>query len=335
MPLKLYRRGKVWHYRGTVAGRRLRGSCKTADQAIAARAAAELESREWKCSFDGPQSVLTFAQAAMMYRAAGKPTRFLDRIEDYWKDTLVKDIKASSIRQMAMTLYPTQTNATRNRQGIIPCQAIINHAAESELCPYVKVKRFKTVKKIRPAFTLDWVNAFCEHAPPHLEALVLFIHASGARISEALSVQWEHVDLKARTVLIPKSKISEQRLVHLPARVVAALANLPKMPNRPVFFYRKRGDLHNKWDTIVKKAGVKRMTAHSGRHGFATTALKTLDPKTAAWLGGWKNIRLFMETYAHAIEDITLNENLFDTPLTQPEPTNARKPRKTGTSRNR
>ena len=129
MPLKLYRRGKVWHYRGTVAGRRIRGSCKTTDQAIAARQAAEIERREWKCNFDGPEAVLTFAQAALMYRSAGKPTRFLDRIEDYWKDTLVKEIKASSIRQMAMVLYPGATNATRNRQGIIPCQAIINHAA--------------------------------------------------------------------------------------------------------------------------------------------------------------------------------------------------------------
>jgi hypothetical protein len=74
------------------------------------------------------------------------------------------------------------------------------------------------------------------------------------------------------------------------------------------------------------------MTAHSGRHGFATTALQKMDPKTAAWLGGWKNIRLFMETYAHASEDITLNDRMFDTPLTQRKTTNQRKPRKTGTS---
>lgn len=335
MPLKLYRRGKVWHYRGTVAGRRLRGSCKTADQAIAARTAAEIESREWKCSFDGPQSVLTFAQAAMMYRAAGKPettTRFLDRIEDYWKDTLVKDIKPSSIRQMAMTLFPSDSNATRNRAAIIPCRAIINFAAESDLCPFVRVKLFKVEKKIRPAFTLEWVEAFCRHASPHIGALVLFMFATGARISEALAIEWDHVDLQARTALIPKTKVSEQRMVHLPPRVLAAIANLPKVPRRPVFFYRRRNDLHNKWDAIIKAAGIKRMTAHSGRHGFATTALQSLDPKTAAWLGGWKSIRQFMETYAHAIEDITLNDVVFGTKLTQQKQPNARKPRKTGTS---
>ncbi len=268
-----------------------------------------------------------------MYRAAGKTVRFLDRIEDYWKDTLVREITPSSIRQMAMALYPSASNATRNRQAIVPCQAIINNAAEAELCPPLRVRRFKTEKKIKPPFTLEWVDKFCEHASPHLGALALFIFASGARISEALAVQWDHVDLTRRTVLIPKSKIREQRLVHLPPRLVAALANLPRMTNRPVFFYRKRGDCHNLWDATVKRAGLKRMTPHSGRHGFATTTLQQgVDPKTAAWLGGWKNIRLFMETYAHAIEDITLNERVFGTPLTQPKSSNSRKPSKTGTS---
>lgn len=333
MPLKLYRRGKVWHYRGSVAGQRLRGSCKTTDQALAARTAAKIETAEWKCHFDGPQAVLTFAQASALYRAAGKPIRFLERIEDHWKDALVRDIKPSSIRQMALTLYPNATNATRNRQAIVPCQAVINHAADSELCPHVRVKRFKTEKKIKPPFTLEWVDAFCRHAPPHLEALVLFIFASGARISEALAVEWDHVDLTARTVLIPKSKLSEQRIVHLPTRVLTAIANLPRMNRRPVFFYRKRGDLRNKWLGVIKKAEIKVMMPHSGRHGFATTTLRNrVDPKTAMWLGGWKNVRLFMETYAHAIQDITLNNAVFDTPLTQQAPRNAKKPRKTGTS---
>lgn len=333
MPLKLYRRGKIWHYRGKVAGQRLRGSCKTADEAIAARTAAQIETDGWKCHFDGPQAVLTFAQASGLYKAAGKPARFLKRIEDHWKDTLVREIKASSIRQMAIALYPKATNATRNRQAIIPCQAVINYAADSELCPFIRVKRFKTEKKIRPPFTLEWVDAFCRHAPPHLEALALFMFATGARISEALAVKWDHVNLQERTVLIPRSKIAEQRIVNLPPRVFEAIANLPIGEHRPVFFYRRRGDLHHKWDAVIKAAKIKRLTPHSGRHGFATTSLRNgVDPKTAAWLGGWKNMRLFMETYAHAIEDITLNDAVFDTPVTQHPSVAERKPRKTGTT---
>ena len=41
-----------------------------------------------------------------------------------------------------------------------------------------------------------------------------------------------------------------------------------------------------------------------------------MDPKTAAWLGGWDDITLFMKTYALAIKDATLTETIFDMPLT-------------------
>jgi site-specific recombinase XerD len=61
-----------------------------------------------------------------------------------------------------------------------------------------------------------------------------------------------------------------------------------------------------------------RLTFHSCRHGFATKMLRDgTDAKTAAWLGGWDDIGLFMKTYAHAMKDVTLTEKLFDTPVTQ------------------
>jgi integrase len=322
MPLKIYTRkkGGVYHYRGTVAGQRLRGTTGTKSRDIAEQIAAREEARAWKRDLHGPEAVLTFADAAVLYRRAGKPTRFLERIEDHWKDTLVKDIKPGSIRQMAIDLYPNGTAATRNRQGIVPCQAIINHAAESELCPFIKVKRFKTERKIKDPFTVEWVEAFCKHASPRLAALAIFMFVTGARVSEALRVQWDDLDLKARTVMIRKTKISKGRQAHLPMPLVVALANLPKVPDRPVFWYRTRNDCYRVWDTVVKRAGIKRLTFHSGRHGFATQALRSrIDPKTAAWLGGWDSIRHFMETYAHAIQDITLTDKIFDPPVTQIE----------------
>src|SRR5262245_64574455 len=130
MPLKLYKRGKIWHYRGTVTGRLLRGSTKTASKETAQRIAANKEQSAWKGHLD-PQSVLTFAQAAMLYRQAQKSDRFLRNIEDYWKDTPVREITPGAIRAAAITLYPTAGPATRNRQAIVPTQAIINHAATS------------------------------------------------------------------------------------------------------------------------------------------------------------------------------------------------------------
>src|SRR5882724_7035703 len=147
MSLKLYLRNGVWNYRGTIGPAerrsRLRGSCKTADKDIAARQIAEIEAKYWKGHFDGPGAILTFARAAQLYRKAGKSDRFLAPIEEYFKETLVKDINKGMIRQMAIELYPNGTGATRNRQGICPAQAVINFAAESELCSPIKIKRFK------------------------------------------------------------------------------------------------------------------------------------------------------------------------------------------------
>lgn len=346
MPLEIYKRGKTYHYRGTVAGKLLRRSCKTTDPKIAAQIVAKIEATEWKSNIYGPEAVLTFAQAAELYEKAGKSMRFLEKIEDYWKDTLIKDIKPSAIRQMAMELYPNVSAATRNRQAITPCAAVINHSAEAELCPYVKVKKFKEEQKIKPPFTLEWVDSFCEQCDsPYLVGLVLFMFATGARISEALAVEWDNVNLRARTVIIPRTKIGEQRQVNLPTRVLAAIANMPKVHRRPIFWYRTGWGLRGKWETTIRRAGIQRMTPHSGRHGFATTMLRGgEDVKTVARLGGWKSAIHVLKTYAHAAEDITLNNVVFDstedrvlknttnTKSTQPMTQNQRKLRKMGTS---
>src|SRR4249920_2018576 len=101
MPIRLYRRkgSNIWHYRGTVAGDRLRGSTRTTNREIAARIASEIESRQFKRRLDGPQEVLTFPQAVALYLKAGKPDRFLAKLEDYWKNTAIRDMTPGAIKQ--------------------------------------------------------------------------------------------------------------------------------------------------------------------------------------------------------------------------------------------
>jgi len=333
MPLKLYARGKVWHYRGTVAGNRLRGSCKTTDKAVAARQVAEIEAREWKCSFDGPQAVLTFAQAASLYRAAGKADRFLNAVEDYFRDRLIKDINAGTIKQMALEIYPHYSGASRNRAAIVPAQAVVNHAAELQLCPPIRVKRFEEETKEKIPATLEWVRAFMGSAAPNLGAYALFMYLTGCRPSEGINVQWDDVDLKAKTALIRETKGGTERLAHLPDTLVVALANLPRVKGRGVFIYRTYGDFQHAWDDAIKRAGIKRLTPHCMRHGFATGLLwRGLDVLTVAHLGGWKDAGQVLRTYGHANKRRDLTDLLVDTHPTQTTPTDARKPRKTGTS---
>jgi integrase len=333
MSLKLYRRGETWHYRGTVAGRRLRGSCKTTSKEIAARQASAIEAQQWKCHHDGPKAVLTFAQAALMYRAAGKAPRFLDRVEDYFKDTLVKDITPGVIIQMAMTLYGHTKGSSRNRMAIIPAQAIINHAADSELCEHIRIKRFKFDTKIKEPATLEWIKEFQKISSPHLGTYALFMYLTGARPGEATSVQWGDVDLKARTVLIRQTKVGDERVAHLPTMLVAALANLKPVRNRGVFIYKHPADAAKTWVALTERHGLRPLTPHCCRHGFATSLLRRgVDVVTVARLGGWNSSAQVLKTYGHANEDRTLTNLLVDADLTQESSSNSNDKLKSGTS---
>lgn len=320
MPIKIYRRGKVWHYRGTVAGRRLRGSTGAADKTIASRIAANIEQRHWKGHLDGPQSVLTFAQAAMLYRAAGRSTRFLEKVEDHWKNTLIQDINSNAIQAAAIAIYPTAGPATRNRQAIVPTVAIINHAAESKLCEPITVRRFKVSKKVKTPVTLEWIEAFQQHASPHMGGLALFMFLTGARISEAIRLRWDDVSLNAMTALIRQTKTHRERVAHLPRKLVVALGNIPRDNDLPVFGYAKRGGgTFKAWKLTCERAGIPYRSFHCCRHGFATALLRAgVDLLTVAKLGGWQTTRLVIETYGHANDDRTLTDRISgDAPLMQ------------------
>lgn len=324
MPLKLYVRDGIYHYRGSVAGRRLRVSTKTAHKETAQRIAAEAEAREWKRDLDGPEAVLTFAQAAILYRKAGKPDRFLERIEDHWKDTPVRKINNGAVRKAALVLYPEASAATRNRQVIVPTQAIINHAASLDLCRSLKVVRYSVTKKEKQPATWEWVQQFMAVSSPHLGALACFMFLTGARITEALSLTWADVDLSTGRALVRQTKIGAERRPHLPPALVAALANIlsNRNPDDSVFGYSSRDTAKFPWRAACKRAKIASLSFHACRHGFATAMLhRRIDPITVAKLGGWKSPAHLFATYGHAMEDDTLSDLITDTPVTRAKKT--------------
>lgn len=321
MPLKLRRRGKIWHYSGTIAGRRLRGSTGSQSKEIAQRVASAKEQRQWKGHLDGPASVLTFAQAAMMYRQDEKSDRYLSEVEDYWRDTPVKQITPGAIRSAAIALYPNVGPATRNRQAIVPTQAVINHAAEHELCSHIRVKRFPVARKRKPAATWEWVQAFMAHATkPNLAGLACLMFLTGARITQALSIKWEDVDFKARRVLIRgtlKGGGEPDRLARLPDELIAALAMIPRDSDH-VFGFKSRSNCRTQWTGACKRAGIKLLSYHRCRAGFASGLLsRGISPATVADRGGWRDQRTVLQFYSEDIEDVEVTDILTGTNLTR------------------
>jgi integrase len=203
------------------------------------------------------------------------------------------------------------SNASLNRLVIVPTIAVINHAARSKLCSRLTVERYEEDSKVKEPATLEWVTKFRQHAKPHLGAMALFMYLTGARPGEAIAVQWDDIDLEKRTVLIRETKLSKERVAHLPAALVVALANLKRVEGRGVFIYGRVGSSKDAWKTACKKAGIKLLTHHCCRHGFATGLLRRgVDVVTVAWLGGWADAGQVLKTYGHAIKNPKLTDLL-------------------------
>lgn len=333
MPVKIFRRGRTYHFSFTVAGKRERGSTGLETREAALAFAAEYEAKARKCRELGPEAVLTFEDAVLNYFAAEKTERFLGKPRAYFKNHLVKDISAGVIRQAAIDLYPEASAATRNRQVIVPVQAVINHCADLQLCSAIRVKRFPIDKKEKTPVTLEWIHAFVDRAPAHLAALALFMFGTGARISEALKLRWDDVNLQAGTAKLTQTKQRNERIARLHPEVVAAMANLKRYRGRGPFFYLERSSAYGAWDRACKHAGLPYLSFHSCRHGFATTLLhKGVDVMTVAKRGGWKSARHVFETYGHASDDVSVVDRIFDPIVPHGEIGNSRKPLKTGTS---
>ena len=227
------------------------------------------------------------------------------RLTTYWGDAKIADMNSGSIRQSAIDLYPNAANSTRNRQAIVPSLAVINHCAELQLCPPLRMKRFKTDTKIKKPATLEWINAFRAHADRvDIEALALFLFATGARIAEALAVGWDDIDFRKRTVLIRQTKLGDERIAHLPSDLFLALANLPRDRQPFAIAYTTARDA---WDRTVKAAGIEPLTFHSCRHGFATALSdQGVGGATIARAAGWKSAQHLFKTYLHSSDDATV-----------------------------
>jgi integrase len=145
----------------------------------------------------------------------------------------------------AKTLRPGATPATRLRQVLTPLRAILEHAARRGWCerPAFEVPK---LAQHRVAFlTPAQATALVRAASEHLRPLIVFLIGTGARMSEALELEWDDVDLQGARVTFGRTKSGRVRLVDLVPTVRAALAALPHREGRvfrPVYAVRKARD---------------------------------------------------------------------------------------------
>jgi integrase len=318
--LRLYKRGAVWWVDGKVAGRRIRESTRETDKGHAETYATRREAEERRRAEFGDEAVITFGAATGIYLDAGKSERYLTPIFQKWEHKLIKDIKPGNVHDLALELYPNAGPATRNRQVISPVQAIINHAAKRGYCSPIRIERYFVPTPERTVASMDWLRKFMAAAKPELGALAQFMAMTGARITEAVNLEWRDMNLQAGTAYLRKTKNGDPRQVALPPPLLVTLANLKGKREGRVFGYPHRSGPQRPWETAEKRAGIPHISPHNaGRRLFATAMIQAgVDPVTVAKAGGWKSVRMVVDVYAQPADTTEAVNRVFGNSESQP-----------------
>jgi integrase len=294
MPLSLTRRGGTgtWQIVGTVAGQRIRQSARTADKRLAEEARAELEASLYRGAVFGARAVVTWNQAVNSYldaapRSASENARLL-RLHDHLTGKRLSDINQALVDRIIQSrCRPDAQPATKLREVITPIRAVLAHAARRQWCDMPALEAPKGASGVKRTrwLTPAEVECLATNAAKHLVPLILFLAGTGARLSEAMALQWADVDLKHGRVLLRDTKQGRDRVAELPPRSVAALANLPHraghvfrppaMRGKQRTSYAETGGLYGgqiatAWAGACRRAKITDATPHTLRHTWAS-----------------------------------------------------------------
>jgi integrase len=282
-------------------GKRVRRALGTQDAHRAEEARANLEARLWKIKHYGPESVVTFDEAALAYAQDGKEARFLVKIAEQLSGKVLREITPKMIRDAARRAYPTAKNATINRQGIVPARAVLNYGHAQGWCAPIKVEGFPVDPPQKKAVGQTYLDALRPHLPDRAYALLMFLHYTGRRVGEAIAMRPEQIT--GTRVIFGKTKNGKPAVAVMPPQIAAMVAALDPIDGR-VFGYAGRSSLYATMRRAAKKAGVEYLGTHQiGRHSFAT-ALDNAGwtSKQIADAGGWESPALVQRTYVHTAD---------------------------------
>jgi integrase len=250
----------------------------------------------------------TFGEAAASYIENGGESKYLARILPNLRETFLSDIVPFDVRKLADALYPTQTNATKNRCVITPIRAVCYHGLDRGWVASVRIRNFKQDRPLRKrAASQAWLGAFVRQCAkdrlPHVAALVLFMSQTGARVSEAIALRWKDVNFAGRTALLVKTKTENNSIRYLTDQLTTRLFEMSRGtdPDDRVFRYRNRHSVNERINAVCQRADITYKPSHTcGRHAFANNTLAMgIDVKSTMDAGGWRSVAVFLGTYAN------------------------------------
>ena len=136
------------------------------------------------------------------------------------------------------------------------------------------------------------------HAGIGIAGIITWAIETAMRRGEIAAMRWEHLDRKARVLLIPETKNGTPRRVPLSTAAMAVLDGLPRRIDGRVWGMRP-DSISQAFERVCKAAGIEGLTFHDLRHE-ATSRLfeKGLGLMEVASITGHKTMQM-LKRYTH------------------------------------
>jgi len=110
---------------------------------------------------------------------------------------------------------------------------------------------------------------------PHHKLVMMFMYYCGLRVSEAINLSTDDIDLKDSTLMVKSGKGGKDRLVPIPKPMMQAYKDFIKLykPEGKIFTFGKRS-VHYMVKRQGAKIGKPTIHPHTLRHSYATHILK-------------------------------------------------------------
>jgi integrase len=208
-------------------------------------------------------------------------------VRKFGATTILGNIQASDISKWRdEMLLAGKAAGTINRYLAI-LRAILNRAQSdwNAISRLPKIRLLPLNNSLCRFLKEDEEERILKVCAPHIRNLIIFLVDTGARLSEALDLTWEHVELSEHQrsyARLIRTKNGRPRQIPLTSRlhhIFKAQHENSTNPDQPVFLYSCGNDPIGKpfrhpfgaWKTALRKAGVDQsFRIHDLRHTFAS-----------------------------------------------------------------
>ena len=208
------------------------------------------------------------------------------------------DVRQADFDEAARVLYPGRSNATWNRCVYTPLQAVLKHNGI-----VIALRRPKVPRSKYKALTAAQRDILMANAEGEFKTFLTVLFYCGRRISEAVSLTWDRVDLKNQVACFEQTKTDTDHWQPLHPTVVIALANIEHRVGK-VFTYKSRHHVRPMLKRLFKATKIK-FHPHMARHTFADLLVeKGASMRDLMDAGGWKDQTSAMRYTSRRVERV-------------------------------